>query len=309
MQSQGRTPFTFQKETWQAYHKGFSGMVVAPTGFGKTYSVFLAHLIDFMNHPENFSGGLQLIWVTPLRSLAKDIAKAMQDAIDQIGLDWIVEVRNDDTDAKTKSRQSKSMPEILIVTPESLHLLLAQKARNNIFKDLKSIAVDEWHELLGTKRGVMMELALGFLRDLRPQLKIWGITATIGNLEEAIEVLLPHIEKKKQIRSNQEKKIDIIPIYPDEVEVLPWAGHLGGKLADKVIPIIEQSKSTILFTNTRSQSEMWYQILLEAQPDLAGVMALHHGSIDFELRNWIEDNFGWFLFEFCFRDAAHRTCE
>ncbi len=290
LHSQNKVPFNFQQETWQAYSAGYSGMIVAPTGFGKTFSVFLAVLIDYMNHPQQFQRGLQLLWITPLRSLAKDLAKAMQDAVNDIGLDWTVEVRNGDTDAKVKTRQSKHMPEILLVTPESLHLLLAQKSRDRFFLHLKCIAVDEWHELLGTKRGVMVELALAYLRARILNIRIWGISATIGNLPEALEVLLPNISKRKEIRARQEKKIDILPVYPDEVELLPWAGHLGGKLADKVIPIIEKSRSAILFTNTRSQSEMWYQLLLEANPELAGQMALHHSSIDAELRSWIEDS-------------------
>src|SRR5690606_30450511 len=129
MQLQGNTPFGFQEKTWEKYAAGFSGMVVAPTGFGKTFSVFLAVIIDFMNHPDHYGKGLKLLWITPLRSLAKDLARAMQQAIDEIGLDWMVEVRNGDTDVKIKQRQSRQMPDVLLVTPESLHLLLAQKGR------------------------------------------------------------------------------------------------------------------------------------------------------------------------------------
>ena len=284
-----RAPFDFQLKTWQAYGKGYSGMVVAPTGFGKTYAVFLAVLIDFMNHPERSKKGLKLIWITPIRSLAKDLARAMQEAIDDIGLDWTVEVRNGDTDAKQKAKQTKQMPDILIVTPESLHLLMAQKSRDQFFKNLHCVAVDEWHELLGNKRGVMIELALGYLQYLKKDLRIWGVTATIGNIDQAMDVLLPHANRKTKVTSKEKKNIDIIPVYPDEVEVLPWAGHLGGKLVDKVIPLILESKSTLIFTNTRNQSEMWYQLLLNAYPDFAGQLALHHGSIDFALRQWIEE--------------------
>lgn len=289
MQSRGNTPFGFQENTWKKYTHGYSGMVIAPTGFGKTFSIFLAVLIDFMNQPEQHKNGLKLLWITPLRSLAKDLARAMQEAIDEIGLDWIVEVRNGDTDAKMKQRQSKSMPDVLLVTPESLHLLLAQKGRATFFKNLKCIAVDEWHELLGTKRGVMVELALAYLKSQYNQLRVWGITATIGNLDQAIDVLLPTEKKRAKIVAREKKRIEIIPVYPDEVEVLPWAGHLGSKLADKVAPIILASKSTIVFTNTRNQSEMWYQLLLEAHPDFAGQLALHHSSIAGPIRQWIED--------------------
>lgn len=292
MEKDGKAPFDFQKKTWGRYASGYSGMVVAPTGFGKTFSVFLAVLIDFLNHPEKFKGGLQLLWITPLRSLAKDLARAMQTAVDSLGLDWVVATRNGDTDAKVKSKQTKSMPEVLLVTPESLHLLLAQKGRSTIFKNIQCVAVDEWHELMGAKRGVMVELALVWLKQQCYDLRIWGITATIGNLAEALEVLLPNERIKILIKAKEKKKVNIISVLPDAVEILPWAGHMGAKMAEKVIPIILASNSTLLFTNTRSQSEAWYQLLLLACPDLAGQMALHHSSIDGQLRSWIEDQLG-----------------
>jgi ATP-dependent Lhr-like helicase len=290
MADKGISPFKFQVETWKKFGNGYSGMVVAPTGFGKTYSVFLALISDFLNHPEKYGKGLKMIWITPLRSLSKDIAKAMQEAIDEIGLDWAVGVRNGDTDPKVRQQQVKNMPEILVATPESLHLLLGQKKHQRFFQDLQTIVIDEWHELLGSKRGVMVELGISQLKKYVPKLKIWGITATIGNLDEAMEVLIPYQVKKTKITAKEKKKIDILSVFPDEVEILPWAGHLGHKLADKVVPIILNSNSTIVFTNTRSQSEMWYQLLLEAYPDFAGQIAIHHSSIDAHLRIWIEEN-------------------
>ncbi|MBD3904178.1 ligase-associated DNA damage response DEXH box helicase [Chryseobacterium muglaense] len=290
MMEKSISPFKFQIDTWQKFGNGYSGMVVAPTGFGKTYSVFLALISDFLNHPEKYKKGLKMIWITPLRSLSKDIAKAMQEAIDEIGLDWLVGVRNGDTDPKVRQQQVKNMPEILVATPESLHLLLGQKNHQRFFQNLQTIIIDEWHELLGSKRGVIVELGISQLRKYVPKLKIWGITATIGNLDEAMEVLIPYNIKKTKITAKQHKKIDIISVFPDEVEILPWAGHLGHKLADKVVPIILESKSTIVFTNTRSQSEMWYQLLLDAYPDFAGQIAIHHSSIDAHLRIWIEEN-------------------
>lgn len=289
LKDHGRTPFSFQKKTWEKINAGYSGMVVAPTGFGKTYSVFIGILIDYMNHPNSYKKGLKAIWITPIRSLAKDLARAMQEAIDQIGLDWVVEVRNGDTDVKIKQRQSKQMPDILLLTPESWHLLLAQKGSDKFFAQIKAVVIDEWHELLSSKRGVMVELAIAYLKNKYPKLMIWGITATIGNLDEAMQVLIPYSVNKVKIVAKEKKLIDIISVFPPEVEILPWAGHLGGKLVDQVVPIILESKSTIVFTNTRSQSEYWYQILLDAYPDFAGQLALHHGSIDIHIRTWIEE--------------------
>ena len=285
-----RTAFGFQLNTWKKYADNYSGMVVAPTGFGKTFSVFLAVIIDYLNQPEKYGSGLKLLWITPLRALAKDLGRAMNEAINEIGLDWVVEVRSGDTPIEIRARQKKRMPEVLLITPESLHLLLAQKKHKDLFKNLQCIAVDEWHELLDSKRGVMTELAISRLLSYRQDIKIWGITATIGNLDEALEVLIPYPVKKTKIIAKEKKKIDILSVLPEEVEILPWAGHLGGKLVDKVTEIILQSNTTLVFTNTRSQSEIWYQLLLNHYPDFAGQIAIHHSSIDKALRIWIEDN-------------------
>lgn len=296
LKADGKKPFDFQKQAWQYYADGYSGIVNAPTGFGKTFSLFLAVVIEGLNDQESkktAKNRLQLIWITPLRSLAKDIARAMQETLLALNLNWQVGVRNGDTTQSEKSQQKKSMPEILLITPESLHLLLAQKDSSTLFQNLKCIVADEWHELLGSKRGVMVELAISRIKGLNKNhlLRIWGISATIDNLEEALEVISPDVtEKRVIVRAKLNKKIVIKSILPDDIETLPWAGHLGLKLAYKLLPIIKKSKTTLIFINTRGQSEMWYQHLLNIEPDLAGRIAIHHGSIDFELRNWIEES-------------------
>lgn len=286
----GNKPFSFQKDCWQHFENGYSGLVIAPTGFGKTFSVFLALVIHYLNHPEQYKDGLKLMWVTPLRSLAKDLGRAMATALEQIGLDWEVGVRNGDTTTAERQKQKRKMPDVLIITPESLHLLFAHKDNSALFQPLQCIAVDEWHELLGSKRGVLTELAISRLRSISKNLRIWGISATIGNVNEALEVLIPYKGIQKTIiKAREKKKTEIISIIPEEIEVLPWAGHLGTKMADKLIPIIYESRTTLIFTNTRGQSELWYQVILQVCPDLAGQIALHHGSVDAELRTWIED--------------------
>ncbi len=291
MENSGNKPFDFQKETWQKYNEGYSGIVNAPTGYGKTFSVFLAVVIQHLNKTSNKKEkhGLRLLWITPLRSLAKDIARAMQVVLADLNIDWKVAVRNGDTPVSERQRQQKQMPEILLTTPESLHLLLAQKNNSSYFEQLICVAVDEWHELIGSKRGVMTELAVSRLKGMRTGLSVWGISATIGNIHEALEVLIRGDMKKTLVFTKEKKKTNIISILPEEIETLPWAGHLGLKMANTLIPIIERSNTTLIFTNTRGQSEVWYQTLLNVYPDLAGAIALHHGSIDFELRNWIED--------------------
>jgi ATP-dependent Lhr-like helicase len=322
-----KKPFKFQTDAWEYYAEGYSGLVNAPTGFGKTFSMFLAVVIDELNNRDvkpatakvligktlaiesdskkpakllakraRRPEGLKLIWITPLRSLAKDLARAMTEACTELELDWHVGVRNGDTAQSEKLKQKKQMPEVLIITPESMHLLLAQKNALDNFDSLVCIVADEWHELLGSKRGVMAELAISRIRALiaekHPErlLRIWGISATIGNMEQALEVLVPYEEVLKTIVvADIEKKIEIRSILPDHIDMLPWAGHLGHKLAFKLLPIIEKSKTTLIFCNTRGQAELWYQGLLKLDENLAGLIAIHHGSIDYELRNWIEE--------------------
>lgn len=306
--SKGLKPFAFQEEAWAAFGRGESGLVNAPTGFGKTFSIFLAALIDFVNrHPDTYrtrkANGLQLLWVTPLRALAKDIYRAMDIALSELGIPWKVGVRNGDTSTTERAKQTKNAPEILIITPESLQLLLGTKDHHKIFETLRGIAVDEWHELLGTKRGVQVELGVSRLKALcsidqetgefrdsaESKLRIWSISATIGNLAEACQVLLGDWENGTIIRAKLNKDIAIRTLLPETVERFPWAGHLGLRMVKDVLPIIHNSSTTLLFTNVRSQSERWYQALLEADPALAGQIALHHSAIDGETRAWVED--------------------
>ena len=303
-QSKGLHPFDFQEETWMHIIQSHSGLVNAPTGCGKTFSVFLGAIIDFINeHPENFQtksrNHLRLLWITPLRALAKDIGRAMREAIEELGMQWQVGIRNGDTEMNERQKQIKQMPEVLIITPESLHLLLAQKNYPEVFKSLRILAVDEWHELLGSKRGVQVELAISRIAfilqtDSPYNFSLWGISATIGNLEQAQEVLVsPILNKIKSspviVKAKLDKRIEIESVFPDEIEKYPWAGHLGIKLVHKVIPIIEKSRTTLIFINTRGMSERWYQEILNVAPELAGAVALHHGSIDMELRLWVEE--------------------
>lgn len=349
LKAKGFQPFAFQQETWQHIINGESGLVNAPTGTGKTFSVFLGAIIQYINqHPKTYqtkkNNGLQLLWITPLRALAKDIGRAMEEVISELDMQWKVGIRNGDTAISERQKQKRQMPEILIITPESLHLLLAQKGYSEVMKDLKIIAVDEWHELIGGKRGVQVELAVSRIAGLKscqgivgswqlatnntvqmtidnfPETKrgggktavksatncqlptanfsLWGISATIGNLNQAMEVLLAPLSlwrgaggevKPVIVRANIQKKLIIDSILPDEIEKYPWAGHLGIKLAHKILPILEESKTTLIFINTRGMSEQWYQALLHIAPELSGVIALHHGSIENELRSWVEE--------------------
>jgi ATP-dependent Lhr-like helicase len=286
--------FPFQYQCWEAYKEGCHGLLNAPTGSGKTYALGMAILAEYLENSRNpaYQKGIQAIWITPIRALAKEIETALSTACAELDIPWEVAKRTGDTSAKERARQKKTLPQILITTPESLQLLLATKGYEKQFKTLKCIVNDEWHELLGSKRAVQMELAHSRLKRTSPQLRIWGISATIGNMNEALQVLLGASYKEdphRLIVADIQKRIELKTLLPDEVESFPWAGHLGIKMLDKVLPVIRKSKTTLIFTNTRSQAEIWYQRLLEAEPDLAGQIAMHHGSIGRELREWVEE--------------------
>ena len=294
---QGWTPFPFQRNTWKAYLEGKNGLLNAPTGSGKTYALWFPIVLDYLREQKDSGAkhrkGLKAVWITPLRALSQEIRQSAERIITDLDLPLTVGIRTGDTSTKERSRQRRTMPDLLITTPESLQLLLATKAYDKMFSGCKAIVVDEWHELLGTKRGVQMELGLSRIKSLAPELRIWGISATIGNLEQARQVLLgPEswaLSNSVMIRASLNKKINVISIIPDEIETFPWRGHLGLRLLDRVIPIINNSKTTLLFTNTRSQCEIWYQKILEKHPELAGDIAMHHGSINKDTRIWVEE--------------------
>ncbi len=288
----GWSPFPFQLSTWQAHLKGKSGLVNAPTGSGKTYSLLVPILLEGLEN--KVTEGLQALWVTPVRALAKEIHASAEVGIQAFDLPWKVAIRTGDTSPTERAKQKKKPPQILITTPESIQLILASKDGVRFFSTLKTVVIDEWHELIGSKRGVQMELALSRFKGLCTELKIWGISATIGNMEESLHVLFGdwYANKRNQIVvvvADLRKEIEMETIYPDEVETFPWSGHIGTRLLPKILPIIYASKTTLIFTNTRGQCEIWYQRLLQADPELAGIIAMHHGSLSREIRDWVEN--------------------
>ncbi len=296
-QQQGWTPFKFQKDTWKAFLQGKHGLLNAPTGSGKTYALWFPIVLSYMKDNPDYRShhkkGLKAIWITPLRALSQEIRQSAERVTADLGTQMTVGIRTGDTSTKDRAQMKKQMPDLLITTPESLQLLLATKGYDILFKNCSAIVVDEWHELLGTKRGVQMELALSRLKTVCKNLRIWGISATIGNLEQAREVLLgpatPALENSVMIKANLDKKITVRSIIPHKMETFPWRGHLGLHLLEYVVPIINNSRTTLLFTNTRSQCEIWFQKILAKHPEYAGEIAMHHGSIHKETRNWVEE--------------------
>ncbi|WP_294823417.1 ligase-associated DNA damage response DEXH box helicase [uncultured Flavobacterium sp.] len=295
-ESKNWKPFPFQTQTWTAFLQGKHGVLNAPTGSGKTYALWLPIVLDYIKKNSDYKTkhkpGLKAIWITPLRALSVEIKQAAERVADDLGTQLTVGIRTGDTTSSERSRQKTKMPDLLVTTPESMQLMLASKGYDAVFKNCSAIIVDEWHELLGTKRGVQVELALSRLKTVAPKMRIWGISATIGNLQQAMDVLLgPNSEalgNSVMIRAHINKRINVISVLPEKMDAYPWRGHMGLHLIHEVAKIIKKSRTTLVFTNVRSACEIWFQALLDKYPEFAGDMAMHHGSISRETRQWVE---------------------
>ena len=295
--ARGWKPFAFQKAVWDAVARGESGLLHASTGAGKTYSVWFAALNSFAREPSPPSdekprkrkapaAPLTVLWITPMRALAADTARALETPLADLGIEWSVGLRTGDTSSSERAKQGRRLPSALITTPESLTLLLTRADAQVIFSTLKMIVVDEWHELIGNKRGVQLQLALARLRLWNPALIVWGLSATLGNQAHAQQVLVG--EHGTTVEGKVVKELIVDTLIAPSIERFPWAGHMGLRMLPQVLAEVESSASCLLFTNTRAQSEIWYQALLEARPDWAGLIALHHGSLSREVRDWVE---------------------
>ena len=282
----GIAPFAFQREVWEHIAAGRSGLLHATTGAGKTFAVHFG-LLNRALAGEVAGGGLRLLWITPMRALAADTARALAAPLADLGLRWQVGVRTGDTAATERARQGRRLPEVLVTTPESASLLLARADSRELFAQLALAVVDEWHELIGNKRGVQVQLALARLRRFAPRLPVWGLSATLGNLEEAMRALLNRADGVL-VQGRIGKKLAIDTLLPDDPGRFPWGGHLGIRMLEPVLREIAAAGTTLVFTNTRSQAEIWYQAILQARPQWAGLIALHHGSLDREVRDWVE---------------------
>ena len=279
----------FQKKCWKAYSEGKNGILHAPTGSGKTFAIW-GGIIEESLKVKKHKIGIQAIWITPLRALAVEIQKAIQIMTNDLNPELKIALRTGDTSQSERGNQKRKPSFGLVTTPESLHLLISTKDHQKTLQNLKVIVIDEWHELLGTKRGVQIELAIAYLKSFVPNLKVWGISATIGNKDLASKILLGSSKAFVTVNAEFKKKIEVESILPKNMERFPWRGHLGIHLLSHVLEIVKKNKTTLIFTNTRAQCEIWYHHLLDGNPKLAGDIAMHHGSIDKKIRLWVEDS-------------------
>ncbi len=293
---QGWTPMGFQCQAWNSYLAGESGLIQVPTGSGKTYAAVMGPIAELLAEsgwgaqpPGKPAAGLRLLYLTPLRALSRDLALAIQAPIEAMGWPLRVGIRNGDTTSHERSKQLRNPPQILITTPESLSLLLANGKAQELFADLQAVVLDEWHELMGGKRGVQAELCLSWLRQQRPGLRTWAISATIGNLEEAARAAVGIASPEPRIiTADLQRATAIHSLLPESIDGFPWGGHLGLRMYEQLVAKLDPAVSTLLFTNTRNQAERWHQCLRFACPEMEGALALHHSSISRDEREAIE---------------------
>ena len=291
----GWRPLPFQRTMWRHYLAGQSGLLHTPTGSGKTLAMFggplLQALVDPLPAPARRSAvrPLQVLWVTPLRALATDTARALQAPLKVIGLDWQVGLRSGDASSRDKRLAREGRLDVLVTTPESLALLLSYPDTLARMRQLRCVVVDEWHELLGSKRGVLLQLNLALLRDTAPAMQLWGLSATLGNLQQARAVLLPDRPDAVTVEGARPRPVRVRSLLPEPGERFPWAGHLGLGQLPRVLQALMGARSSLLFTNTRAQAELWHQALSAVWPEDSATLALHHGSLDPALRQQVED--------------------
>ncbi|MFY0183427.1 ligase-associated DNA damage response DEXH box helicase [Stenotrophomonas rhizophila] len=296
--SRGWAPLPFQKAMWRHYLAGESGLLHTPTGSGKTLAMFGGPLLQALHDPPpRTTRGraktpvpvLQVLWITPLRALAADTARALREPLDALGLDWQVGLRTGDASARDKRLAREGRLDVLVTTPESLALLLSYPDTMACLQHLRCVVVDEWHELLGNKRGVLLQLNLRRLRDALPALQVWGLSATLGNLDEAREVLLPDVADAPLVAGARPRPVSVETLLPAQGERFPWAGHLGLSQLQRVLEKLLAVRTSLLFTNTRAHAELWHQALSAVWPEDPDTLALHHGSLDPALRRAAEE--------------------
>ena len=320
LDSRGWTAFAFQREVWAVMAQGRSGLLHASTGSGKTYAVWLGILLRCLSQPPSTQSNaspvltpparpakpsaarraqappLTVLWITPMRALAADSLRALQLPLEALAPHWSVGMRTGDTGSAERARQDRRWPTALLTTPESLSLMLSRAHARDELGGLTAVVVDEWHELMGNKRGVQLQLALARLKQWNPGLLVWGMSATLGNLEQSMQALqgvfpgVPGQPPPALVQGRVDKALEIDTLIPENPGKYSWAGHLGARMQQPVVDEIERSGVTLVFTNTRSQAEIWYQLLLAARPEWAGTIALHHSSLDKAVREWVEVN-------------------
>ena len=299
LQAQGLQAARFQQRAWAAYVQGASGLITAPTGSGKTLAAIGGPMLQALAHmqlasrqsaPQRALQGVRCLWVTPLRALASDTALHLLQPVQALLPHWRTVVRTGDTSAKDRKAVQQGLAQLLVITPESLALLLSTEAASAHLQTLQSVIVDEWHELLPSKRGVLLQLNLARLRQLAAGVQVWGMSATLGNPQQALQVLVRERPSAQRVlvADTRRKPFALHSLLPPPGVRLPWAGHLGLANMGEVLQLVLSKNSSLIFTNTRAQAELWLTALASVWPLAPETLAIHHGALDLEVRQQVE---------------------
>lgn len=238
-------------------------------------------------------GGLHTLYVSPLKALAVDIARNLEQPVAEMGLPVRIETRTGDTPPSRRQRQRRDPPDILLTTPEQLALLLASADAPYLFGDLRRVVLDELHALVTSKRGDLLSLGLARLFALTPGLTTVGLSATVAEPHDLARVLVPqrpgetHAAEIVQVGGGAAPIVEML----DTAERLPWAGHSALHALAEIYAMIGRHRTTLVFVNTRSQAEMLFQALWRINDD-GHAIALHHGSLDVAQRRKVEAAMG-----------------
>ncbi len=269
-----------QEKTIPKILEGKNVLLISPTATGKTEAAFLPVLSMLLKEPK--TPGIKVLYITPLRALNRDLLDRLQWWCNS--LDIKLAVRHGDTESKERTRQSRSPPDILITTPETLQAILSGWVLRQHLQALKWIVIDEVHELADSKRGSQLSLALERIRSLTGKdFQMIGLSATIGSPEKVAQFLVGNKRPVEIIRVPVAKMVKLQVIYPKPTEDdVRFASKIytHPEVAARLRIIrdyMDKRKSVLLFTNTRSISEVLASRFKVWDIDFP--ISIHHGSL------------------------------
>ena len=268
---------------------GENVLLIAPTASGKTEAAILPVFDSYLR--EGDKTGINIIYITPLRALNRDINKRMMSWAEHLGID--VQVRHSDTTQKQRRSQLRKPPQMLITTPETLQAILPSKNMRRHLTSVKWVIVDEIHDLAASKRGAQLTLGLARLDEVtaRPPQRI-GLSATVGNPETIAAFLAgPHPIKIVEVKVDKDYVYDVeFPEPRDEdfdigsdLNTTPIAASRLRAIRD----LVRAHNSTLIFVQGRGQAESLGHKLGKLDPGIE----VHHGSLSREQRHIVEDKF------------------
>lgn len=315
----GWAPHAHQLDMLEAAQAGYSALLTAPTGGGKTLAGFLPSLVELAEQPD-FTG-LHTLYISPLKALATDIRRNLETPLSEMALAITAEARTGDTPANRRARQRERPPHILMTTPESLALLLSYEDSDAFFGNLRCVILDELHALATNKRGHLLSLGLSRLQSLAPAHRRVGLSATVADPQYLLDWLHPDAgaapdgqgaapfvpdagqsggttattaedafaapTRVVHVRGRAGAKPDIRILTPEDQVHMPWSGHMAVHAMEGVYKLIREAGMSIVFVNTRAQAELCFAELWRLNDDGLAI-AMHHGSLEREQRRRVE---------------------